>query len=230
MKNIFLLLLLACMATTTQAQEMQETGEPKERKHAIGLQFATPFGNASDEELVGIQYKRWIRPNRAIRVSAMYGMWEVTNPRRVTNVIRDTAFESYTRDYADMFYLNAGIEMHKHFYKKAYLYAAIDLRGGYGSGYSQENLVKNYPETGGYTRSIFISSNTTYDLTRFRVDATPFIGVKLLFNRIAFGTEISAISTGFTSVTTRNPRSQSVSLFDLDAGQFRQRMFINFRF
>lgn len=232
MKYILLITLLA-IAVNPQASA-QEAPKADTFKNSFGLQFGMGFGHTADEELIGIQYKRWVKPNRALRFSLMYKPWTDFSERDITHVSGDTVFSNYYLDDVDMVYLNAGIEMHKHFYKNVYLYAAIDLRGGYGSGTQQVYSEGRVYSQGGTTDKDPVFGNlppgATHKVSRFIIDATPYIGVKFMFRRIAFGTEISAISSGIESYTTLRSAQASSTIFNMEAGLLRQRAFVNFRF
>lgn len=230
-----LLLSLAAllMLNQTIAQENTNVTHTNDRviKNAIGIQAGAGFGYTEDDEIISLQYKRWVRPNRAVRISAGFGKYDNMINKGVTNFVADTAIETLALNTVDMFYVNAGIEMHKQFYKRMYMYAAIDLRAGYGSGTVQHAEKRHY-SVGGvtYKEESYLPFTTTFDLTRFTIDATPYVGVKVLFNRVAFGTEISALRTGFISQKTTDPTEESMGIVDMNAGLLRQRIFINFRF
>lgn len=226
MRNALVIMLISLLIVNANAQENPNVDT---FKNSLGLQAGFGFNDRQDDGLIGVQYKRWVRPNRALRLSAMYGRWNNFTNKEFNRRSGDTVFSNRYDESIDMFYLNVGIEMHKHFYKNVYLYAAIDLRGGYGTGTGNgttEALIYNGPTPATEPIAEY-SIGPSYNMSRFIIDSSPFVGVKFMFRRIAFGTEISAIYCGLESQTSNNV---TTSTFNMDAGFLRQRMFVNFRF
>lgn len=225
-----------CVAITLCLFVLDSTGQEEilplatHKTHTIGTVAEIPFGDRQIQPGIGIQYKRWVKHNRAWRIHATHNKlvnnWLSASPR----INGNTLYEQNTNSTIDLFYLGGGIEMQKQFYKRVYLFAAIDLRAGYGSGsyYTVERRTVFPPDSMEYS-SVY---RTTADLpvSRFVIDTAPFVGVKLLFKRLSFGTELSAISAGMTHIKIPDAYRSSYSLIDVNVGVIRQRFFINYRF
>lgn len=196
-------------------------------KNEIGLVSETNFGN---EEYGGpgmVQYKRWVRENMAYRVNAGVGSYSHFNLNSYYGIIGDTVFEKQSRQRATMAFAGAGVEMQRHFYKRVYLYAAVDLLAGYGSGETEDYLVRKVAINGqDHTESSLMPGRGK--LSVFHMNLAPFIGAKIVFNRISFGTEISAINLSYTSKTDNFGYKSSIG--EMNMGYLRQRFFINYRF
>ncbi len=195
-------------------------------KNETGLVSETNFGN---EEYGGpgmIQYKRWVRENMAYRANAGVGTYHNFILDGYFGIIGDTILEKQTREQVTMAFAGAGLEMQRHFYKRVYLYAAVDLLAGYGQGKTEDYIVRKVEVNGQDHRE---SSPTPGrgNISLFHMNLAPFVGAKIVFNRISFGTEISAINMSYTHKSDNFGRS---SVVDMNMGYLRQRFFINYRF
>lgn len=196
-------------------------------KNEIGLTSETNFSN---EEFGGpgmIQYKRWVRENMAYRVNAGVGTYHNFVLDGYFGIIGDTVLEKQTRQQATMAFLGGGVEMQQHFYKHVYLYAAIDVLAGYGNGETEDYLVR-VVEVNGQDYRESSQAPGRGDISVFHMNVAPFIGAKIVFNRISAGTEISAINLAYTSKSDNFGYTQSIG--DMNMGYLRQRFFINYRF
>lgn len=196
-------------------------------KNEIGLTSETNFSN---EEFGGpgmIQYKRWVRENMAYRINAGAGTYHNFVLDGYYGIAGDTILEKQTRQQATMAFLGGGVEMQRHFYKHVYLYAAIDVLAGYGNGKTEDYLVRVVEVNGqDYRESTPMPRRDNISL--FYLNVAPFIGAKIVFHRITFGTEMSAISLSYTNKTTSSGYQSSIG--DVNMGHLRQRFFINYRF
>ncbi|MBZ0099352.1 MAG: hypothetical protein K8F30_09720, partial [Taibaiella sp.] len=129
MKYIFLIFPLVLLTTHIYAQEAKPSEAsviPAYPKNEIGLVGETNFGN---EEFGGpsmAQYKRWVKENMAYRINAGVGTYDNFSLDSYFGIIGDTILEKQTWQRATMAFAGAGVEMHRHFYKHIYLYAAVD--------------------------------------------------------------------------------------------------------
>lgn len=214
------------LALSSSAQEATTTPEPKVRKNEIGLMGETGYDNTDFNGPQGVQYKRWVKPNKAYRINIGYTKYEQFAIDHYFGIKGDTILEKQTRNQADMIYVGGGIETHRQFYKHVYLYAVIEAMAGYGSGTYEDWLSKRVVNNNvdfHDTRPL----TTNNPMTVFTAGVTPYVGAKLLFNRISFGTEISLVNTTFTSIKKNTQTSGSV---DMNVGLLRERFFILFRF
>jgi len=222
--TLVVLTLLACSSVIAQ-----ETNDviPVYPKHEIGLSGETNFGNSDYGGPSMLQYKHWMRHNMAIRVNAGIGTYQAYNSDGYYGVSGDTILERQTHNKATMGYGGFGIEMHRHFYKSIHLYAAAEVMAGYGSGTSESFLVKRVITNGqDYSNSDIVPGNSG-TVSLFNLNIAPYVGAKIVLKRISFGTELSGISMGYTNVSTNGKSSSSA---DMNAGSFRQRFYVLFRF
>lgn len=220
-------------STITQAQEVEPIpAEPKNRKNEIGL-FINPFsgnGNNGYDVPAGIQYKRQTTKHLGYRLSvAVGGYWseEITTPELIKN---DT---SYYRSYStnmSMVFVGAGLDIQQQFKGKCYLYAAVELRGGYGNGYTHFSTIKETAMITGDERSYTYEQKAfmSQESSLFVLDSTPYIGTKFVFKRLVIGTELSAMVSGIMVANQATLGNYNNFVFDM--GQLQQRFYINYRF
>ncbi|HEY9178755.1 MAG TPA: hypothetical protein VIN07_13745 [Flavipsychrobacter sp.] len=196
-------------------------------KNEIGLAGEVDFSDKGFGGPTMIQYKRWARENMAYRINAGVGSYNHFNLNSYFGAVGDTVFEKQTWQRATMAFAGAGVEMQRHFYKRVYLYAVVDLLAGYGSGETEDYLVRRVAVNGqDHTESSLMSGRGKVSV--FHINAAPFVGAKIVFNRISFGTEISAINLSYTSKTDNLGYRNNIG--DMNMGYLRQRFFINYRF
>ncbi len=222
--------LLASAAAQAQQAE-QPAQQPKYKKNEIGL-FVNPFGsnNTNGYEVpFGIQYKRWTTPNLGYRIIVATGGYgsEYKNTELIKN---DTFYQALTSTNMSMLFVGGGLEMQQRFIGKTYLYAAIEMKGGYGSGYTHTSQVKETARVSAWERSYTYEQTavSSVNTSLFVLDATPYIGIKFAFRRLLIGTELSAVATGIMQTSYDNSPAYSNSFFDM--GQLQQRFYVNFRF
>jgi hypothetical protein len=64
----------------------------------------------------------------------------------------------------------------------------------------------------------------------FSGNIAPTIGAKIQFRSLCIGTELSAMQLGYKSIRYSQGFPLYTSMSEFDAGQFRQRFFIHYRF
>lgn len=219
-------------SAAAQAQEAEQpVQQPKYKKNEIGL-FINPFGsnNTNGYEVpFGIQYKRWTTPNLGYRIIVATGGYG--SEYKSTELIKDdTFYQALTSTNMAMLFVGGGLEMQQRFMGKTYLYAAIEMKGGYGSGYTHTSQVKETARVSTWERSYTYEQTavSSVNTSLFVLDATPYIGIKFAFRRLLIGTELSAVATGIMQTNYDNGPAYSNSFFDM--GQLQQRFYVNFRF
>lgn len=196
-------------------------------KNEIGLVSETNFGNEEYDGPSMVQYKRWVRENMAYRINAGVGSYSNFSLDSYFGIIGDTILEKQTREQATMAFVGTGLEMHRHFYKRVYLYAVVDLLAGYGQGNTEDYIVRKVEINGQDHRESTLVPGTG-NVSVFHMNLAPFVGAKIVFNRISFGTEISALNLSYNSVTDNFGYKRSIG--EMNMGYLRQRFFINYRF
>lgn len=219
-------------ATMVQAQEIEQPAQqPKYKKNEIGL-FINPFGSNNPtgyEVPFGIQYKRWTTPNLGYRIIAAAGGY--SDEYKSTELIKnDTFYQAMTSTNMSMFFAGGGLEMQQRFKGKCYLYAAVEMKAGYGSGYTHTSQVKETAKVSAWERSYTYEQTTvsSVNTSLLVLDATPYVGVKFVFKRLILGTELSAVAAGIMQTNYSGSAAYSNSFFDM--GQLQQRFYVNFRF
>ena len=133
------------MATYGVAAQDNITAEilPKQRKNEIGILATMPVNSSTgtgSESYGGLQYKRWVKPDfMAYRANIGYGEY-LNHSDGIQYRNGDTVFNILSATQLPAIFVGMGIEIQRHFYKRVYMYAAIDLYGGYASGKTNEAL------------------------------------------------------------------------------------------
>jgi len=236
MKILATVLLISSIGIGAAAQETTEPTPKREPgKNEMGL-FVEPISsnnfNGSYDSWGGVQFKRWAKPNIAYRIIGAVGDYiGYSNPMYVEKR-GDTILQRSYNTNVPMYFLGGGVEVQRQFYKKVVLYAAIEVKAGYGTGRNQELLTKVLEsQQGVFVPDMYFEVDNigTHRVTAFTIDATPFIGAKLNFRRLSLGTEISAINIGLEKMQVENiPSYNGVTNFDV--GDLRQRVYLNYRF
>lgn len=225
-----LLIPLFLMTINTYGQEADPAPAKRQPgKNEIGI-FINPIANdnAAYDAPVGLQYKRWTTPNLAYRIMTAVGGYG--SEYRSTELIKDdTLHWSLTSTNMAMLFVGGGLEVQRRFVGKCYLYAAIEMKAGYGSGYTHTSEVTETATVSSWERFYTyeqrgVSSTTT---SVFVLDALPYVGAKMNFRRWVVGTEISAIVSGITKI---NQGGLNFSNTSFNFGQLQQRLYVHYRF
>lgn len=241
MHSKFVIIIASVLATfSATAQDTErEQATPKRLpgKNEIGLvgeMFSGGYtGNSNYNSHLGIQYKRWAKPNIAYRIMGAIGDYNYHSTPKFVDKKGDTLYHIQTYSSVPMYFVGGGVEVQRHFYKKVTLYAALELRAGYGSGTYDEMLVKEVqqditPYLGSTTIHHEVSTLRRGNVSAFILDVAPFIGAKINFRRISLGTEASLVKMGLESVSYAGAPGRGTGNFTMT--DFRQRIYVNWRF
>jgi len=224
MRSVLLSSLLLCSANL-YAQEQQLP----QRSSEIGLMvdFNLTGNYTGPTSLAGVQYKHFGKKNIGYRVFAGFGSVQNSDYYNSYSSAGDTSIERRSSMQVSMPMVGGGIEGQHPLYKHVYMYAAMELRAGYGSGHIDTVDTRPFPSAAGqqpgvYTEAADVSRGPKANM--FFLGFTPAVGIKFQFSRIAFGTELSnpVCYTGSNQL----PGSQ----FDFDMGRINQRVFLHYRF
>lgn len=225
------LLVLMCICLGTGAYAQQTDTTSPYLKNSGGIILQPSFGDAnSNESGVGLQYKRWVKPFMAIRTNVTYNKWQTAPSSHPTHIAGNVLYEGSEQSNINMFNLGVGAEVQTRFYKRVYLYAAVDIRAGYGSGTYQyfEQATQYLPDNTKLISNPKLVSES--GITKWSISSIPFVGVKMLFKRIEFGTELSAIYTGVEHTSPTALRPYKITNVEAYIGQLLQRVYIHYRF
>lgn len=229
MKSILLTFVLACAVLITNAQEIQPLVMKKTPgKNEIGFFGESTLGNTNNYSArIALQYKRWVKPDKAYRIFAGYSYYQKSAERLYLGHLSDTIYTSYQRKDIPMVFAGIGAEIQRHFYKKIYLSAAVDVHFAYGTG--SDNTVTQIEKRNDNNVEYFIEKVANSGKAElFQTGITPWIGAKYLFNRISFGTELSVVQMDISALSINDARSSGG--FNMDGGNLRQRIYFNYRF
>ena len=231
LKTILLTLGVACALPATAQDKVALIPVAPIRNNEVGLFSNAVISTSANNTLImaGVHYKHWVKPNTAYRTLvsfARYSMYDESPSSKAAN--NDTVYSVFSNTNVNMAFVGAGVEMQRHFYKRVYLFAALELRGGTGGGKTEDYETSKYKEPGG----TYYNTSDTRPLGIKNVSMTyvgfvPSIGGKLQFNRVSFGAELCPMEMSYKSATMSGSRN---GLLDFNLGVFSNRFFFNFRF
>jgi hypothetical protein len=203
--------------------------QPKLKKNEVGIVLENQFGNLSNnfEGFFNVIYKKWHTENWGVRFIGSWGGYSEQNAGPGT-VINDTIYHLDNHTKMNVYALGVGLDAQRQFYKKVYLTAACELRGGYGKGNIMSNMTQEYFDQNDYRHVQYYSSSNIGDASMFFLSVTPYIGAKFQFKRLCVGMELSLLQTTFRNVNYTATRS--TGMFDFYAGDLAHRAFLTYRF
>lgn len=210
------------------AQEQKETAiltTPRERMHEMGI-FSQVYPDDQGVNMLGLQYTRWKNEQSGIKFIASYGSYRsFSSPIQV--IIPDTVVMRKSTTQINLGIIGAGITKQYHVNKSLYLFATMELKGGYGSGSVDTTVVKQYIDNEGAKET---AGNLFHDqdVSMLYVAFNPAIGFKFQGRRITAAIEILPLEMNYTS--RHYSRNASTSLFDFSAGLLQQRLSVSYRF
>lgn len=241
-----LFLLIASLSVFTaiaQTDDEQDTAPALSKttidhKHELGVFGQTnPYGNGNEDmNFAGLQYKTWANEHLGLRFLAAYSDYNFKSSKFYQGASSDTSVSKWAQTHISLGVIGGGIEAQRRFFKRVYLFAAIEMRVGYGNGTIDTSIEKAYTYT---TPSTPQMPSATYsavygygagrgNANMFYLGVSPSIGAKLQFNRLCIGLEMQAAQLSVKSIKYDNAPSYGVTDFEL--GNISHRFFINFRF
>lgn len=232
MKSITFLFITICSSFLATAQEVNRQQTPlltvKNNEAGIfGQQVIGSNNNGDKMMMMGLQYKKWKNEHLGMRIVAAYGKFDNSDDYYISrnfSTASDTVTQRFTQWNINMAILGVGVEAQRVFYKRVVLFAAMELRGGYGSG-KQEDAAITRVANGDYENYQVLGSR---DANMVYLAATPTIGAKLQFNRFNFGMECSGISTYSTGLKAEGKSRATTG--NMDMGSVIHRFFIGYKF
>jgi hypothetical protein len=227
MKHFLLAFILLSAANGASGQNVQlSTDVPKSmptREMGIFGQGGEGSGDAS-LGMVGLQYKHWHNERVGFRIIGAYGNYHAMGPDRIYTS-GDTVVTRRQHINVNLPIVGFGVEAQRHFYKRIYLFAALELKGGYGSGTADSSLTASV----GYNNPPYQYGrySDARDVNLTMVSFTASIGAKVQFNRINVGAEILPLRMQYTNMSGD---VQNGGLLDFGMWGMSNRLFLSYRF
>ncbi len=232
---LFLFVLSARGAFAQESPAPQHAGGDTlvQRKNDIGFFLLGHSGDPEqcDQSLMGLQYKYWLRQGAGIRLMAGYNAYRHwLDPWPQQAISPDTLLYRQDKRKANMFFVGAGLEVHRQFYRKVYLTAAIDVIAGWGKGHSQTfTRLKAMGDTISSYGTEPLPAQPSEKYSRLHIRLLPAIGAKFVFSRVNFGVEASGTNVSFYREHTGNRPAESLIDFSL-WDNVAYRLFLHYSF
>ena len=227
--------LVLCSATTFAQLTEKVTKKEKapiqhrESKNEGGLLLQTDLGgnNNSNLAIFGLQYNRWVTPNVGYRIIAGYGNYQYSGNTNTFAPHPDTIITKQQVMNFNLPLVGFGLVAQRHFYRRVFLYAAVEVKGMYNKG-DADTIVRTTYKQGSPTSSeefTWVDDNKSASI--LMINMTASVGAKLQYSKWSFGAELLPVQLGYQGIRY-DKRNNSVGDFSL--GSFSQRMFLNYRF
>ena len=227
MRKYFLLLFISTFALTAKTQPKLLN---KVHRHEMGIGYRIPpltSGSYNAEIGLDIMYKRFLRPNRAIRIVGGFQNQDFGHTLGNYMVQGDTLHITTPHRTAETIFLGFGVQMQRPFFKRIVFTGAIDTRFHYGWGRFENYLVKVNLDN---QKSEHFYPELLSRAKAFKWDLYPSMGVKFEFKRINFGIELISRMMNFDALMPENSNVSSFAFFDFEIAQPSSRISINYRF
>lgn len=236
-KSILISTACGLSAITAMAQSNQELKAELDssfsiNKNEIGFFGQGSFGypNLSGEAKAGLMYKRWVKPNVALRFSAgVNPLSKMYQPRIGTSTFNDSVRVFYQDQNVNRYFVSIGIETQRHFYKRIHLFAGVDLTGGYGQG-KQYNYSRDVPVdmADRYYYSNWGDGHISSTYRSGYLGLSPYIGAKVVHKRLTYGIEASLGNLGVSYEKTGAEKAIYAPTFD-QLNNYSIRFFLSYR-
>lgn len=225
---------MMCICATAFAQDQQPEKKPKpvlqtERKNEAGIIIQTDFGqnNNVNFSLAGAQYNRWITPHLGYRVIGAYGNYSSTSATTTYLPHPDTVIMKQQHMSFDMPVVGFGFVAQRQFYKRVVLYAALEVKGGYGRGRTDTSVRAVYKQGFPESSEAYTRTPANHEASILLINMSASVGAKLQFSRMSFGIELLPAQLAYTKI---DYKGRYGGIADFELGNFSQRCFLNYRF
>ena len=226
MKKMLPPLLLLLSTFAIRAQEIPVPA-PKPYKHELGIFTQIDMGGNEHLSmgLTGLQYRYRHTERLGIRAIAAYGSYS-SSGSETFHGSGDTIITHQKHFDIGLPVLGLGLEAKRHFYRKVYLFAALELKGGYGAG-SGGTLERR--STGhGDSITYHLSQNIDRrDASLLYIGMTASVGGQIQWSRVCLGLELLPVTMMYRKIDDDTGRA---GIADLNLGDFSQRLFLHYRF
>jgi hypothetical protein len=233
-KLLVIIMLIACMRANAQDDIKREDVtlvEPlmlKKPAQELGIFTQISYGvqNPDNIGMTGILYKRFKNEHLGYRLTAAYGSMLYDESYSNYRMTPDTFTQRTDRYTVDMALVGAGLEAQRHFYKHYTLFAALELKAGYGSGRMDTAISKTFSYKDGY--AVYETAVKANNVNMFYAAFTPTLGIKAESSRLAVGLELLPINISIRNTVYDGKSNLFAANFSL--GDFATRVFVNYRF
>lgn len=236
MKKLMTVLLISSISISASAQDIQsqltENKAPKVKKYELGVTTEMNVFGDNNASFQALQFKKWKNEHYGARLLLGYGNFQSNNdfPIYYTE-FNDTITKSAPYRTSQIGFAGLGLEAQRQFYKRVYLFAAVEAKFGYGTT-MLDTLVERV-QSNANTRpwennpgSPQIRTGTGVS-KMFYVGVTPTFGAKFQFSHITFGSEMAWNVFNYTSY--EHPAGHS-NTTDFDMSKISPRFFVHYRF
>lgn len=233
MKILIASICMIITCSTTRAQQELTTLEiKKSRKNEIGLTteldvFSKGYSSTSFRAL---QYKRW--KNDCFGARFLVGIsdyYSDANSMQSFSVRNDTITKLSTVANGSLGFVGLGLEAQRRFYKRVYLFAAVEVKLGVGRASIDTVVETTYDNMPVYNATVpYVQSISPNSASVFQASVSPTFGGKIQFKRICFGSEMSLNIFNYSNINYAD--NTSVGTTSLELGQINPRFFVHFRF
>lgn len=219
-------------ANTAIAQEQKGTTIPvAEKRNEVGIfshgRINGSFIGNTNANMIGISLTHWKNEHFGYRIINAYGNLYSESGIFQKYTSLDTFVDMNSRTRIDMGIVGGALQAQRKFYKRVYLFAAIELNAGYGTGTRDTLITKTYRTSKEGYSTTSSNGNVQSAATLWQANISPTFGAKLVFNRIVAGVEVYGLGVTYQSITANKT---SMSTFDFNIGNLGQRIFINYSF
>lgn len=224
MKKQLLPVIFLIVATSVHAQDIQPNAA-KSLMQEIGIFGQTETNNVNGSMgMAGLQYKHWHNEHLGFRVIGAFAQYSASGSE-IQSISGDTSVTKQQHYDINLPILGVGIEAQRHFYKRIYLFAAAELKGGYGNGNADTLLSKSVGHSSNNIRTYDRAGQR--DASLLYVGITASVGAKVQWNRLCVGLEILPVGMAYTKIDDGFNRG---GITDFSLGNFSQRLFLHYRF
>jgi len=226
MRKLLLSVPLSFSLFTAYAQDAEKPAARAFHRE-LGIFGQTSISGNDDHSLglVGLQFKHWRSKHLGFRAIAAYGDYTSSSGDRTT-VLGDTVLTRQRRTDIGLAVLGFGLEAQRHFYKRVHLFAALELKGGYGTG-SEYNWEQKSSGQGDSIIYQLGQNVDAHDVSLTYIGMTASVGAKIQWARICLGIELFPVNMTYRNM---DRSANSVGVADLNLGTFSQRIFLHYRF
>lgn len=224
---------LMCATAIAQTTDATTAEQPKARKNEIGVTAELDAFNSglNSTTFQALQFKRWKNEHFGARFLIGRGDFQSTYDfPPYYQVKNDTVYKKTPITFTSMGIAGVGLEAQRQFYKRVYLFAAVEAKFSFGSG-RVDTITERSVESPQHPMQHPIPSvpaASPISAQMFYAGLTPTFGAKFQFSRFTFGSEMAWNLLNYTSTTYGVLPTRS--MVDLDMSRLSPRFFVHYRF